>query len=172
MLWRDRLCSSGYPKGKRGFRISQFAKMVAIVDMYDAMTTGRIYRTARSPLDALQLLYELRGKALDEELVEQFIQCLGLYPIGSIVELESGEVGIVASVDRARRLRPKIMMVLDGDKKPYEKPFLADLMTQTVDASGKPYNIRTVREGGAYGIEIKDYMEKFLFPGAVGTSLT
>lgn len=84
--------------------------------MYDAMTINRVYCAAQSPLEVLRMLYDQRHYGYDAEYEEQFIQCLGIYPVGSIVALNNGEVGVVVSVNREQQLRPKVMLVLAPDK--------------------------------------------------------
>ena len=96
--------------------IPPFARIAAIVDTYDALTTKRHYAGAISPSDAIKLLYEARDEDFQAELVEAFIQAIGIYPAGTLVELSSGEVGVVVAEYRTRRLRPKVMLLLDANK--------------------------------------------------------
>ncbi|MBI5040104.1 MAG: HD-GYP domain-containing protein, partial [Gammaproteobacteria bacterium] len=109
----------GYPRGLTSEKTSVYGKIAAIVDCYDAITSDRPYSVAVSPHEAIRSLYEWRNVDFQEELVEQFIQCLGVYPTGTLVELNTGQVGIVLSQNRVRRLRPKVMLVLNADKHLY-----------------------------------------------------
>ncbi|MGD8309468.1 MAG: HD-GYP domain-containing protein, partial [Chromatiales bacterium] len=86
----ERENGSGYPRGLRGVDVHRFAKIVAIVDAYETVTRVRQGRSL-STVDALKYMYNWRGELFDAELVEEFIQCIGIYPVGSVVELSSGE---------------------------------------------------------------------------------
>ena len=153
----ERFDGSGYPRGLKGREIPVLGRMAAIVDCYDAITSERPYRRPISANEAVRRLYEWRGSAFQSELVEQFIQTLGTYPTGSIVELNTGQVGIVVSQNRLRRLRPKIMLVLDANKHKYNFAPMVDLLNETHDSDGNPLEIVKVLESGAHGIHPQDY---------------
>src|SRR5690606_10018041 len=80
-----------------------------------------------APSKAMAKLYEMRDIEFQEELVVQFIQALGIYPTGTLVELSNGEVGVVVEQTFERRLKPKVMIVLDKNKKPHKEPYPLDL---------------------------------------------
>jgi hypothetical protein len=105
----ERLDGSGYPQALRGDEISLYGRMAAIVDSYVALTTPRIYAAASSPQDALMNLCEWAGSAFDEPLVEQFVQTLGAYPVGTLVELSSGEIAAVLTRARGHGQRLRIL---------------------------------------------------------------
>ena len=86
------------------------------------------------------------------EVVEQFLQCLGVYPTGSLVELNTGEVGVVMAQNQVRRLRPRLMLLLDTEKKPYEPYRDVDLMQHGVDLADGGVKIAQALEPGAYGL--------------------
>lgn len=150
----ERFDGSGYPMGARGTGIPMFGRIAGILDCYDAMTSDRSYRKAVSPHHALRVLYSGCNTAFQEELVEQFIQCLGVYPTGSLVEMVSGEVGIVISQNRVRRLRPKIMLILDHAKVALQSFETVDLDRDSV---GKKLEIARSLDPGSYGIDPKEY---------------
>ncbi len=150
----ERFDGSGYPNGFRGADIPLFGRIAGILDCYDAITSDRSYQRAISPHQALRVLYNARDKAFQEELVEQFIQCLGVYPTGSLVELVSGEVAIVIAQNRVRRLRPKIMLILGHDKIALNNFETVDLDRET---PGKTLEIARVLDSGTYGINPKEY---------------
>ncbi len=108
----ERHDGSGYPSGTSGFGIPLMARILGLVDSYDAMCTTRPYRTALSPHHALQSLYRERDRLFQGELVEQFSQALGVYPTGSLVELSTGQVAVVRVQNPARRLYPRVTVVL------------------------------------------------------------
>lgn len=149
----ERYDGSGYPHKLIGDRTPVFARIAAIVDCYDAITSERPYARALSPHEAIRSLYEWRNVDFQDELVEQFIQCLGVYPIGTLVELSDGEVGIVLSQNRLRRLRPKVLMILDREKIAFSAPPVIDLMMQTGEPSGMSLEIVATLAPGTYGID-------------------
>ena len=149
----------GYPRGLAGRDIPPFARMVAITDYFDAITSDRPYAMAISPHDAMRRLYDECGKSFQRELVEQFIQCLGIYPTGTLVELHSGEVGIVVGQNRVRRLLPRLMLILGTDKKPLASFIDIDLATQATKL-GDDYSAISIKrsvEPEAYGIDPRQF---------------
>ena len=153
----ERFDGSGYPSGIVGNIIPVYGRMAGIIDVYDAMTSKRPYSDAISQHSALQKIYNWRNKFFQDELVEQFLQCLGVYPTGSLVEMNTGEVGIVLSQNRTQRLKPKIMMLLNSDKTQYDNYKIVDMMTQASDASGHVMNIAAGLDPGAYGINAAEF---------------
>ncbi len=147
----------GYPRKLAAKQIPMFGKMAAIVDCYDAMTSDAVYRCAISSHKALRTLYARKDKEFQAGLIEQFIQCIGVYPVGSLVELTTGEVGVVLSQNRVRRLRPEIMLILDEHKKPIESGAVIDLMKELSDSSENPLEIKDALEPGAYGIDTREF---------------
>ena len=149
----ERTDGSGYPQGLKNSEIPIFGRIAGIVDSFDAMTNIRHYseEDPMPPHEAIAELYELRGKLFQAELVEQFIQTVGLYPTGSLVELSTGEVGAVIAINGLRRLRPSVMLLLDSNKEPLPQFRMVDL-SQTDEslsvARALPY--------GAYGIDMKE----------------
>ena len=153
----ERFNGNGYPDKLRGNEIPVFARIAAIVDCFDAITSNRCYAKAISPHEAIRQLYEWRNIDFQEELVEQFIQTLGVYPSGTIVELNTGEIGIVISQSRVRRLRPKIMIIIDKDKQPCDVSPILDLLKEPEDSDGNLMFIQQIHEPGTFGINPEDY---------------
>lgn len=158
----ERIDGQGYPRKLKGASISQYAKMISIVDAFDAMTADRCYSKAIPTTKALKIIYEDRGTHFDEQLAIQFIKAIGLFPAGSIVELCNGEVGIVIEANRKRRHLPKVILVLDAHKKPLQKERLIDLTLIEKGDIGKEFLIRHVWVDGTFGIKLKEYQEKGL----------
>jgi len=154
----ERMNGSGYPRGLNADQISLYGRMVAIVDMYDAITSQRVYHHGIHSMDAMKQLYELRQTDLDQKMVEQFIQCLGIYPVGSIVELVCGAVGIVVSINRERRLKPKVLLVLNEKKERITPPKIIDLAKFDPAKYGAKFDVKSVVQGKTYGINILDYL--------------
>ena len=149
----ERYDGSGYPNGLEQEAIPTFARIAAIVDTYDAITTKRSYASAISPSDAIKLLYKSRDEDFQAELVEAFIQAIGIYPAGTLVELSSGEVGVVVAEYRARRLRPKVMVLLDANKDTLVESRIVDLHEEAAD-DPQSLTIKKSLEPEAYGIDL------------------
>ena len=150
----ERHDGSGYPNGLSGDRIPVYARIAAIVDCYDAITSHRSYARAIPPSVAIKKLYEWRDVDFQAELVEEFIQAVGIYPAGTLVELSSGEVAVVVAEYRTRRLRPKVMVLLDANKLPVTEVKIVDLLNQQSTADGKALEITSSLEPEAYGIDM------------------
>lgn len=155
----ERHDGSGYPWHLQGGDIPIFGRIMGIVDSYDAMTCVRPYAPVRSPHQAVNELYQQRGKLFQPELVEQFIQNCGIYPTGSLVELSNGQVAVVTDVHNLKRLRPRVMLLLDADKTPLKQFRVLDLGTVEQDDAGRPLSVKGGLPTGAYGI---DPVELFL----------
>lgn len=123
----ERFNGSGFPSRLVGDKIPFLSKVVGIVTVYDAITNPRESKYPLAPSKAMAKLYEMRDIEFQEELVVQFIQALGIYPTGTLVELNNGEVGVVVEQTFERRLKPKVMVVLGKNKKPLEEPYALDL---------------------------------------------
>ena len=105
----ERLDGSGYPEGKKGDQINTYGRMAAIIDSYDAMTSDRPYRKGMTPTAALKkLLSDASGK-YDQSLVQQFIRCIGVHPVGSLVKLKSGKLGIIVKANKDDPIKPLVM---------------------------------------------------------------
>ena len=150
----ERHDGSGYPQGLRGDDIPIFARIAAIVDCYDAITSHRSYARAIPPSTAIKMLYEWKDIDFQAELVEEFIQAVGIYPAGTLVELSTGEVAVVVAEYRTRRLRPKVMVLLDADKQPLAEVKTLDLLNQQQTADGEPLDIISSLQPDAYGIDM------------------
>jgi HD-GYP domain-containing protein (c-di-GMP phosphodiesterase class II) len=150
----ERYDGSGYPDGLVSDDIPAFARIAAIVDTYDAITSQRSYAAPISPSEAIRLLYKSRDAEFQAELVEAFIQAVGIYPAGTLVELCTGEVGVVVSEYRSRRLRPTVLVVLDADKNQLPETKMLDLQSDLDDKGVPTLSIAKSLEPEAYGIDI------------------
>ncbi len=152
----ERLDGSGYPEGLSGRQIPLFAQIAGLIDFYVSVTNPRPFAPSLSPARALHMLYQQQGTYFDELLVQQFIQVIGTYPTGSLVELSSGEVAVVMSQNPGQRLRPNLVLLLDPDKKPYGSNTILNLLNQTEDRNGQPLNIVSSLPDGEYGLVIDE----------------
>ncbi len=154
----ERFDGSGYPNGLAGNKIPTFGRIAGIVDSYDAMISARPYAIARSSYQAIQEIHVNADILFQRELVEYFIKAIGVFPVGSIVELNSGEVGVVVSQSTNNRLKPKIMLILADDKSERKHLVVIDLSSQDTDES-KPLSWWITKElpVNAYGIDPQKY---------------
>lgn len=155
----ERYNGTGYPNGLSGNEIPIGGRILGLIDSYDALTNLRPYAEALSPHQAVTELYNCRGTLYQPELVEQFILTCGIYPTGSLVELSDGRVGVVTAVHSLKRLRPSIMLLLDGNKQPLPQFATIDMGEVRTDARGNPLSIKGGLPSGAYGL---DPVELFL----------
>jgi HD-GYP domain-containing protein (c-di-GMP phosphodiesterase class II) len=146
LLHHERQDGSGYPRGLKGEQIGLYGSIAAIADTFDALTAVRPYAETLSPSSALSFLYKERGTGYHSELVEQFIQCVGAFPVGSVVELNSAEVGIVIAQNLVRRLKPRVMVVLDAQGNPMRPHKILDLDKNPKVRPDEPYRIRRTME--------------------------
>ena len=155
----ERLDGSGYPAGLKGEAIPLTGSIAAIVDSYDAMTAARPYATVKSAYDAVRELKRLGGSAFPAQLVELFIQAVGVFPTGTLVELNTGEVGVVIRQNRFRRLRPEVLLILDEQKKLRDEFHVIDLLTCDENTNSKEPALWISRglERGAFGIDPAEY---------------
>jgi HD-GYP domain-containing protein (c-di-GMP phosphodiesterase class II) len=155
----ERLDGSGYPHGLAGDAIPLAGRIAGIVDSYDAMTSDRHYAKGKSPYEAVRELKRLGKTAFQPELVELFIQAVGVFPAGTLVELNTGEVGVVIAQNRFRRLRPEIMLLLDSGKQIRSEFSLIDLQmfAENNNAGNPQLWITQGLEPGAYGVDPKEF---------------
>ena len=157
----ERWNGSGYLRGLRKDQIPSYAQIISIVDCYDSLIGQSPYREPISAPTALQNIYGWRDSQFETLLVEHFIRCMGIYPIGSIVELNTDDIGVIVTVNQVRSLKPRITLVLMPDKSPYSPPKTVNLMHHTT-GDGRPCEIDRVLEPGAYGIKPDNYLPLML----------
>ena len=155
----ERIDGQGYPRGLRGEAIPYNARIVSIVEAYDTMVSNHSYKKTVSPTEAMSELYNNAGKQFDRRLVESFIRFLGLYPLGSLVQLGSGEIGIVVEKNPFYKVLPKVVVVLDGNGDRI-RPREVDLYKE-LDINDKCAHkiVRTLRNG-SFGINISKFIEE------------
>jgi HD-GYP domain-containing protein (c-di-GMP phosphodiesterase class II) len=154
----ERYCGRGYIMGLTGDDIRPFGLISAIVDCYDAITSDRVYHIGMTAYEALTKMYEWRTSDFHPGLVEQYIQCMGIYPIGSLVEMNTGAIGVVITINRERRLLPKVLLILNCDKTPYTKPKSVDLMHDAYDSRGVKLEISKILPSGTHGVMPSKYL--------------
>jgi HD-GYP domain-containing protein (c-di-GMP phosphodiesterase class II) len=160
LLHHERHDGSGYPGALRGHQIGMIGSIAAIIDTFDALTVRRPYAEPVSPSAAISTLYKSRGLHYDANLVEQFIRFIGIFPVGSLVELNSGEVGVVISQNPAERLKPRVMVIRDVKGYPLPVQKLLDLSRAPKASADEPYRIVRTLEQGAVAVTSEELFMK------------
>jgi len=153
----ERLDGSGYPQGIAG-DIPVYGRIAGLIDCYDAMISRRPYADQKCAYYAVRDLNRLAGTQFQEEVAEQFVRAIGMFPTGSLVELNTGEVAIVIEQNSARRLRPKLQVILDTDRQPVRRNKVVDLASLP-DREDKK-NARWIQGGfdaGSFDIDPQEY---------------
>jgi putative nucleotidyltransferase with HDIG domain len=123
----ERFDGTGYPHGLRGDKISPGGQMGAIIDVYDALTSDRCYHDGMDPVDALKKIYEWSNLQFNPRLVQYYIRAVGLYPVGTLVRLESGYLGVVIQPGEAELTKPVVRVMYDSAKDWHVTPRDIDL---------------------------------------------
>lgn len=129
---------TGYPDGLMEKDISKYAKIIAICDVYDAITSNRCYHKGMIAADALKMLFAWSGKHFNEVLVKFFIHLIGVYPAGAVVVLDTNELAVVLKTNKDDGMRPKILIISDKEKRLLNKPVYFDLVSYNA-TTGRPY---------------------------------
>jgi putative nucleotidyltransferase with HDIG domain len=151
----ERHDGSGYPRGLRGESLGLFSRVIGIVDVYDALTSRRVYKEPMAPSKALSMMYQWRDRDFPPQAVENFIRCVGVFPLGSFVRLSNGEYGIVASSNPLAATRPEVKVVLDAKMRP-QVPRVADL--ETLSGTPEALDIVEVLNPADYKIDLERFL--------------
>jgi len=144
----ERFNGCGYPYRMAGDEISVAGRMAAIVDTYDAMTSDRPYRPAISPSLALRQLYDQGGTQFDPALVAAFIRTVGIYPVGTLVMLESGHLAVVEEVNHDILLSPVVRVIYHASRRQYVTPARIDLARKVGNHYGQIVRAETFERWG------------------------
>jgi HD-GYP domain-containing protein (c-di-GMP phosphodiesterase class II) len=156
-LHHERFDGTGYPRGLRGAGIALFGLIAAIVDTYDTLIAPPPFGERMTPANALNVLYKGRGRQFHPALVEQFIQCIGVYPVGSIVEMNTGEVAVVYAQNMVRRLQPRVMIVQDAKRNRVMPYKMLDLMKAPKASASEVYKIVRTLEYDTVKIDPREF---------------
>jgi HD-GYP domain-containing protein (c-di-GMP phosphodiesterase class II) len=150
----ERFEGTGYPKRLKGSDISLLGRMAAIVDVYDALTSNRVYHRGMEPPEALKKLFEWSSHHFDEELVQHFIQAIGIYPVGTLVRLESERLAVVIEQGEQGLLHPKVRVIFDIRRNARIGPLDLDLASNQAGEDAIAGN----EEPGAWNLNPFDYL--------------
>jgi putative nucleotidyltransferase with HDIG domain len=150
----ERLDGRGYPRQLGSTQIAEEAKLATIADVYDALTSDRCYHHGIPPTQALRKLLEWQGTHMDGALIQQFIRCVGIYPVGSLVTLESGRIGIVIEQNESDLRTPKLLVIYDSNKRCHLRP--TDLDLSEFRANSDP--ITGFTTAAKWGLNESDYL--------------
>jgi putative nucleotidyltransferase with HDIG domain len=125
----ERYDGRGYPRHITGEKMGRYSRILAVVDVYDALTSKRVYKPAIAPSRALGMLYTWREQEFHPDHVEGFIKCMGVYPVGSFVRLRGGEYAVVCDANPSHPLKPKVKIVFDAKmrRRPHQMVDLSEL---------------------------------------------
>lgn len=145
----EKIDGSGYPKGLNGDTMSLFAKMGAVCDVYDAVTSNRPYKAGWDPAESIKRMAEWK-EHFDPRVFQAFVKSLGIYPIGSFVRLESGKLGVVIEQGEQSLLKPKVKVFFSTKSQAYIRP-------ETIDLARSPEKIAGREDAAKWGIKDVDH---------------
>ena len=147
---------SGYPLSLKGDDIHPYARLTAVADIYDALTAKRVYKPAMPMYQALLRIHQNKGTEFEERAVDLFVRALGLYPVGSLVELNNKEQAVVFEPNPADSRKPTLGILTMANQKPRAAPFIVNLARRS-EAEGR--EIVKVLDPDQVGLDIEKIME-------------
>lgn len=154
----ERHDGSGYPSGLTGQQIPVHGRIAGIVDYYDAVTSERPYARALSSYDCLRSLNRLAGTGFQSEMIEQFIQSIGFFPPGTLVQLNDDSVAVVIAQNRRHSLKPQVLLITDPRKTLLRDFLPVDLQMPVRSAwTDQPLHIDKGLEPGSHGIDPSEF---------------
>ena len=153
----ERIDGSGYPYQLHGTQIGLPSQLAGLVDTYCALTTHKTYAKGVFHQQALDEIHQHAGKQFSSELIDQLVQFMGMYPVSSLVELNTGEVGVVVQQNQVRRMLPRLLLLLDPNKVRYDAPVILNLLNSPLTASGEVYKIIKSLAPDSYGLNPNDF---------------
>jgi HD-GYP domain-containing protein (c-di-GMP phosphodiesterase class II) len=153
----ERIDGSGYPSQLTESQIALTSQIAGLIDTYCAITSHKTYAKGVFHQEALDKIHQLSGKQFSNVLVDQLVQFMGMYPVSSLVELNTGEVGVVIQQNQVRRLLPRLMLLLGPDKARYTAPVVLNLLNSPPTPTGEPYRITKSLAPDSYGLNPSDF---------------
>ena len=153
-LHHERISGRGYPFGLKGDEIPLHVRVAAIAEVYDEISSDRVYHEGIPAPNSLNMMFNWAPSDYGEDLMQEFIRCIGIYPIGSLVELNTGALGIVMSSNPDSRLQPVVMLVRDRDGRPYRRRPLLNLAAPTSRDGGFSWHVKRVVDSKDYQVDL------------------
>ncbi|GGP26225.1 HD-GYP domain-containing protein [Silvimonas amylolytica] len=151
----ERLDGTGYPHKLKGDQISQITRMASIVDVYDAITSDRVYHKGQPAAQVLRKLWEWSPNHFDPQLVQHFIRTVGIYPVGSLVRLHSGRLAVVMEASMDTPLLPRLKAMFSLRTNSYIHPVDIDMSWEAQRGGDR---IVGVESPDRYGIDISRFL--------------
>uniref|UniRef100_UPI0030840B6D HD-GYP domain-containing protein n=1 Tax=Desulforadius tongensis TaxID=1216062 RepID=UPI0030840B6D len=145
----ERFNGQGYPQGLSGNEIHEFAQIVGLVDMYDAITANRVYRKAFPPHEAFEMIAGSGDYLFKYDIVKAFLDHVAAYPAGTFVQMNTGEIAVVMGTDKGMSLRPRLKILYDALGKPLKQPLylnLAEVTDKVITRVLEEYEIESLRQ--------------------------
>ncbi|MBQ4799591.1 HD-GYP domain-containing protein [Pseudoalteromonas sp. MMG006] len=158
-MHHERLDGKGYPFGKKGDEISLYVRMASIVDVYDALTAERVYKSGMEPIKAFKILKDGCPDSFDAELLTKFIQCIGVHPVGTLVRLSSQKVGLVTESNPETPLKPIVKTFYSAKHGRYTE-------VQDIDLSNKKTSdtLESAIKPKEYNIDLERFYKNSILP--------
>ena len=153
----ERIDGSGYPNQLQGIQLGLISQISGLVDTDCAITRNKVYAKGVYHQQALNEIHHLAGTKFSVEIVDQLVQFMGMYPVSSLIELNTGEVAVVIQQNQVRRLLPRIMLLLDSDKLRYSAPIIMNLLLEPLTPRGELYAITKSLAPDSYGLNPNDF---------------
>lgn len=162
----ERADGSGYPYGLKDSQISKFGRIASIVDVYDAITSDRVYHASRMPQEAIKIIYGLSGCHFNTSFVKFFIDVVGIYPVGTCTALNTGELAIIFEKNSKDPTRPKVIIVTDTAKKSIT-PYIFDLSSYHLISKKFYKGIIAPLDARGFNLDTNKIIDKFISKVAV-----
>jgi putative nucleotidyltransferase with HDIG domain len=153
----ERYGGHGYLKGLQGDQLSLFGQIATIVDVYDAITSDRVYRRGILPHEAVKRMFEWSPRDFNRNLLENFIKCFGIYPVGSLVEINQSEVGIVVGANKEKALKPNVLLVKKKGGEKYLPARMVRLSEKDPSTQQDLWKITNVLDPNQEGVSLETY---------------
>lgn len=147
----------GYPELDFGRRPHPYSRIITVADCYDAITTMRPYQKPFHPRDAMRIMEGLSGKVIDPRYFEEFVKVLGIFPIGTLVRLDTNEVAVVVETRADTPLLPRIRVIFDPESRPLPVPLELDLAQLEAAPGGQRVIVSTV-DPLLYNVDPANYL--------------
>jgi putative nucleotidyltransferase with HDIG domain len=155
----ERFKGGGYPHGLNEGQISIMGQLAAIVDVYDAITSDRVYHNHLRPHDAIKRMYEWSERDFNRALLEKFIKTIGIYPLGSLVEVNKNDIGFVISSNTDSALKPDVLLVMDSQRKAYPAPHKISLTEKFKSNQKDKWIITRVLDATEEGVRMDSFVK-------------